>query len=187
MQSLTDVPDRELVARLIQREDEQAFRLLHRRHTPRLTRLARALASGHSIDTDELVQDTWIRAVSRLSSFQWRAPLVTWLTGILVNLFREALRARGKVRFVELSEDLAAWPSPPDIANRMELEQAIASLAPGHRTILLLHDVEGYTHEEIAELLAIAVGTSKSQLCRARRAVVHHLDHERRNAPYVRT
>ena len=187
MQSLTDAPDRELVDRLLQRGEELAFRLLHRRHTPRLTRLARSLSADHAIDTDELVQDTWVRAVARLSGFQWRSSLITWLTGILVNLFREALRARGGAQFVELSEEMAVWPAPPDVTDRMELERAIAVLAPGHRTVLLLHDVEGFTHEEIAELLGIAVGTSKSQLCRARRAVVHTLNHERENEHYVRT
>jgi RNA polymerase sigma-70 factor (ECF subfamily) len=186
VQSLTGTPDRELVDRLLQGE-EQAFRLLHRRHTPRLTRLARTFTSDHGIDSDELVQDTWVRAVDRLSSFQWRASLITWLTGILVNLFREALRARGGVQFVELSEEMVAWPAPPEVTDRMELERAIAALAPGHRTILVLHDIEGFTHDEIAELLGIAVGTSKSQLCRARRAVVHTLNHERKNGRYVRT
>ena len=187
MQSLTDTPDRELVERLLLVGDEQAFRLLHRRHTPRLARLARTLTARHAIETDELVQDTWVRAVGRLSSFQWRASLITWLTGILVNLFREALRARGQIQFVELSEEIAAWPPPPDVTDRMELERAIAALAPGHRTILVLHDVEGFTHEEIADLLGIAVGTSKSQLCRARRVVVHTLNPERRNERYVGT
>jgi RNA polymerase sigma-70 factor (ECF subfamily) len=187
VQSLTDVPDRELVERLILREDEWAFRLLHQRHTPRLTRLAGTLTADNTIDRDELVQDTWVRAVARLSSFQWRASLITWLTGILVNLFREALRARGQTKFIELSEEMAVWPAPPDITDRMELERAIAALAPGHRTILVLHDVEGFTHQEIAELLGIAVGTSKSQLCRARRAVVHTLNSERKNERYAGT
>lgn len=188
MQSLTtEQSDRELVTRIVGEKDEQAFRQIHRRHTPRLTRLAGNLLADHSVDPEDLVQDTWIRAAAKLSAFEWRSSLITWLSGILVNLVREAHRARGLIRFVELTEDTAAWPSPPEVTDRLELQGAIASLAPGHRTVLVLHDVEGYTHEEIGELLDIAVGTSKSQLCRARRAVVDFLNHERRNQPYVRT
>ena len=179
--------DRELVARILERKDEQAFRLLHRKHTPRLTRLAGNLVADRVMDPHDLVQDAWIRAFGKLSAFEWRSSLRTWLTGILVNLVREAHRARGQRHFVELTEETAEWPAPPDVADRLELEWAIAGLAPGHRTILVLHDVEGYTHEEIAQLLDIAIGTSKSQLCRARRAVVHFLNHERKNEPYVRT
>jgi RNA polymerase sigma-70 factor (ECF subfamily) len=179
--------DRELVSRILEHNEERAFRLLHRRYTPRLTRLAHNLVADHLIDPDDLVQETWIRAAAKLSGFQWRAALITWLSGILVNLVREAHRARGEIRFIELSDDTAAWPAPPDATDRLELQRAVDSLAPGHRAVLVLHDVDGYTHEEIAEMLDIAPGTSKSQLCRARRAVVHFLTYERKKQPYVRT
>ena len=184
---IKDKSDRELVAWILERKNEEAFDHLYRRHTPRLTRLAVNLVADHLLDPDDLVQDTWIRAAAKLSAFEWRSSLITWLSGILVNLVREAHRTRGLIRFVELTEDTAAWPAPPEVTDRLELQGAIARLAPGHRTVLVLHDVEGYTHEEIGELLDIAAGTSKSQLCRARRALVHFLNHERKNQPYVRT
>jgi RNA polymerase sigma-70 factor (ECF subfamily) len=179
--------DQELVVTILKEGDERAFRLLYERHTPRLLRLSRNLLFGQAIDPDDLVQETWIRAAARLASFEWRSSLITWLRGILVNLVREAHRARGHQLFVDLTDEVAAWPAPPDAAELGELEAAIASLAPGGRTILVLHDVEGYTHEEIAAFLEITPGTSKSQLCRARRSVVQFLNHERKKPTYVRT
>lgn len=87
---------------------------------------------------------------------------------------------------IEITNEPEEWPEPPDVTERLELEHAVESLPPGARTILLLHDVEGYTHQEIAGFLDISPGTSKSQLCRARRAVIHFLKHERKNQSYVR-
>lgn len=188
MQSVSgEAPDRELVARVITRGDEASFRLLYERHTPRLLRLARNLTQGDDSDPRDLVQDTWIRAATRLSGFEWRSSLITWLSGILVNRMREIYRERARGELVELTEDIGDWPLPPDVSGRLELESAIASLPPGGRTVLVLHDVEGYTHEEIAGFLGITPGTSKSQLCRARRAVVQFFQHERKGETYVRT
>lgn len=176
MQSVTvESTDQALVHRILSGDDEQAFRLLYRRHTPRLLRIARAVTSGRDIGPDDLVQDTWIRAAARLSTFEWRSTLITWLTGILVNRMREGHRREMLAEFGELNEAIGPWPEPPDPIDRIELENAIQALPPGGRTVLVLHDVEGYTHEEIAQLLDITSGTSKSQLCRARRAVVRHL------------
>ncbi len=181
-----DLTDRELVARVVERGDESAFRHLHERHTPRLVRMARNLGQGRS-DPDELVQDAWVRAVARFAEFEWRSSLITWLSGILVNLVREEYRERERAAFIELNVAEEEWPPPPEIGDRLDLERALASLPPGGRTVLLLHDVEGYTHEEIAGFLSITIGTSKSQLCRARRAVVRFLSHQRKSPPYVRT
>lgn len=177
---MDDDSDRELVDRIITGGDEQAFRLLYRRHTPRLQRLARVIASGRGLEADDLVQDTWIRAVARLSTFEWRSSLLTWLTGILVNRTREVHRREMLAEFSELTEAIGPWPAAPDPVDRIELEQAIQALPPGARTVLVLHDVEGYTHEEIALMLDLSAGTSKSQLCRARRAAVRLLTSESR-------
>jgi RNA polymerase sigma factor (sigma-70 family) len=183
-----ELPDRELVSRVLKEGDEQAFRLLHGRHTPQLLRLARNLLAEGISDPEDLVQESWIRAAGKLDRFEWRSSLSTWLCGILINLVREAHRRRDRAWFVELSEDIeGAWPDPPDPTQRIELERAIAALAPGGRAVLVLHDVEGYTHQEIGELLGISPGTSKSQLCRARRAVKEFLTHQPKNVPYVRT
>jgi RNA polymerase sigma-70 factor (ECF subfamily) len=174
------------VDRVMRLGDERAFRRLHERHTPRLQRLAANLAAGSSATPEDLVQETWIRAVSRLGRFEWRSSLSTWLTGILVNLFRESLRSDRRMKWTDLDEEAIEWPAAPGADARLDLARAVERLAPGARAVLLLHDVEGYTHQEIGEFLAISPGTSKSQLCRARRAVIQFLNAGRKE-PYVRT
>ena len=114
---------------------------------------------------------TSIRAVRQLSKFRWESSLRTWLSAIGLNLARETLRKRARVRAEEFDERLGLAARPVRDGERIELERAIARLPNGYRTVLVLHDVEGYTHEEISRQLQIAVGTSKSQLFDARRAV----------------
>lgn len=184
---IVQLTDQELVKRVLLTGDEQAFRHLYGRHTPRLLGLARNLTVGSALDADDLVQEMWLRAAGRLGGFEWRSSLRTWLSGILMNLVREAHRAASRLEFLELDDEAAAWPPPPDPADRLELQAALAALGPGQRAVLVLHDVEGYTHEEIADLLDISPGTSKSQLSRARRAVVLFMNNERKKQPHVRT
>lgn len=83
-----ELSDRYLVHQVLTQGDELAFRRLYRRHTPRLLRLAGNLTANREIDADDLVQETWIRAVARLGDFEWRSSLITWLAGILVNRTR---------------------------------------------------------------------------------------------------
>jgi RNA polymerase sigma-70 factor, ECF subfamily len=182
-----DRPDRELVDQVLKEGDERAFRHLHGRHTPRLLRLARNLLADRAADPEDLVQDTWIKAGEKLGRFEWRSSLITWLSGILINLVREEHRRQNRAWLVPLEEAAGPWPEPPDPADRIALDDAIASLAPGGRAVLILHDVEGYTHQEIADFLSINEGTSKSQLCRARRAVAEFLSHQRRKRTHART
>lgn len=173
-------PDRTLAEQVLA-GDESAFRLLYRRHTPRLHQLALRLVGGTEADAEDVVQDTWIKAVEKLDSFRWESAFGTWLHAIAVNVAREAMRRRGRrqeVEFPELAEP--ASPAPLDRVEVMDLERAIAALPDGYRTVLVLHDVEGYTHEEIAEQLGVAAGTTKSQLFRARRAIRTQLADERR-------
>jgi RNA polymerase sigma-70 factor (ECF subfamily) len=159
--------------------DAAAWRVLYRRHTPGLLRLASLLAERRE-DADDLVHDTWLRAARGASRFAGRSVVRTWLTGILLNCVREWRRTSYRVREVELPDDLPDRdPDPPLRVDRLDLERAVAGLPPGFREVLLLHDVEGYTHVEIADLLGIEAGTSKSQLSRARRAVVRALSPER--------
>ena len=81
----------------------------------------------------------------------------------------EALRQRGAPLYPIEPDEISAVPPRLDL--RIDLEAALASLAPGYRAVLVLHDVEGYTHQEIADLVGIDAGTAKSQLSRARRAM----------------
>jgi len=164
---LTEPPDRALVAAVVARGDERAFRVLYRRHTPALYRTARRLGDQDTAAADDLVHDTWLRATDRWADFEWRSSLRTWLTGILVNVIREHRRADLRRREEPLGDEAAI--DPPPIDERLYLEAAIAALPPGFRAVLVLHDIEGHPHEDVARILAIAVGTSKSQLLRARR------------------
>lgn len=167
--------DRELFRLAITEGDEAAWRTLYRRHTPTLYRLARHLAES-ATDADDLVHEMWLRANRNGGRFEERSRLRTWLTGILINCVREWRHASIHRAEAPLDEDLAcATDDPPAGLARIDLERGVAALAPGYREVLLLHDLEGYTHQEIADLLAIQVGTSKSQLTRARRALARVL------------
>jgi RNA polymerase sigma-70 factor, ECF subfamily len=158
--------DRELAAAVARSGDEAAFRALYRRHTPALYRLALRLGGGDGPWAEELVQRAWIEAVEELKSFGWRSSLSTWLGGIAINCARELWREARTRGETSLEEIPAASPRGAD--ERMDLERAIEGLPDGYRRVFVLHDVEGYTHEEIGDLLGIETGTSKSQLARAR-------------------
>lgn len=162
--------DRELADRIADTGDERAFRTLYRRHTPALYPFVLRILGGSEADADDVVQDTWMRAVRALARFRWDASFRTWLLGIGLNRAREVLRKRARHDGVaSMGRDLPAAPVRAE--DRMDLERAIAALPDGYRTVLLLHDVEGFTHPEISERLEIAVGTSRSQLFHARRTL----------------
>jgi RNA polymerase sigma-70 factor (ECF subfamily) len=118
-----------------------------------------------------VVHDAWVKAVDRLNTFRWESALGSWLGGFVVNGVRDRTRSERKE-----STGFDEHYSADDIelikaADRVDLEKAIAGLPTGFRQVLILHDVEGYTHEEIGAMLDIVPGTSKSQLARARAAV----------------
>jgi RNA polymerase sigma-70 factor, ECF subfamily len=149
--------------------DEQAFRELYRRHTPRLFLFVLRIVGGCEADAHDVVQETWMRATARLDGFRREAAFGTWLTGIGLNVARGLLRREGRWDGLEAAPE--PWSPPAPTGERIDLERAIALLPAGYRAVLVLHDVEGLTHEEIGERLGIAAGTSKSQLSHARRAM----------------
>ena len=152
-----ELSDRDLVRRFLDQRDEEAFRALFRRHTPRAFALAMRLVGGRRADAEDVVQDTWQRAAAGLRSFEWKAALSTWLAGIVINCARERLRA--DTRFPVVEADVATVPARVEWTQTdVDLERAIARLPDGARLVLVLHDVEGYTHEEIASRLEIAAG-----------------------------
>lgn len=163
--------DRDLVADVLASGSEASFRALYRRHTPALYGLALRLLGG-AADADDAVQEAWIRAAGRFAAFRWESSLRTWLSGILVNRCREIRRQRGQNEEVHRSGVMLT-----DEALRVDLERAIASLPDGYRDVVVLHDVEGHTHEDIGRMLGIEAGTSKSQLSRGRRALRQLLGH----------
>jgi RNA polymerase sigma-70 factor (ECF subfamily) len=161
----TQATDRQLALDFLD-GSETAFRVLYRRHTPRLRGLVLRLLGGATDEADDVVQESWLRACAGLAGFRWEAALSTWLCGIGVRTALEALR-RGKRWSDDASlEEMPARAPAPGAG--LDVERALARLPVRQRTVLVLHDVEGYTHEEIGELLGIVAGTSKSQLAHAR-------------------
>lgn len=163
--------DRDLAEAVLVKGDEAAFRELYRRHTPTVYQLALRLLGGSTHEAEDVVQDAWIRAVTRLNGFRWESSFRTWLVGIGLNLAREVLRRRARRPTIELDPDLPQPRQRSMDGERVDLERAIALLPDGSRAVLILHDIEGFTHEEIGRRLGIAAGTSKSQLFEARRAL----------------
>ena len=171
---MTDQDDRILVSRFLSGRDEAAFRDLYRRHTPFLYRFLLRLSGGRAADAEEGVQETWVRAAERLAGFEGRSALKTWLAGIAIRWWREEAR-RGKRETTTPDGDLAPMAPVERGIERVDLERGFLALAEGYRSAILLHDVEGYTHDEIAEMTGVDAGTSRSQLSRARRALRAHL------------
>lgn len=154
--------DLTLLDRFLASRDETAFRLLYRQMTPQMLSLALRLTGGRSQDAEDVVQEAWSRACKLFAQFRRESRLSTWLCGIVVNCFRERKRVE-RYEVTDLVEE-AARP-----AGSLELEQLVRRLPDRCREVLVLHDVEGYTHKEISRALKIAEGTSKHQLFRARR------------------
>jgi len=168
-----DRGDGELVEHFLEHRDEATFRTLYGRHSPAIYALVYRLTNGQLIDPEEILQTMWIRALDRLDGFRGESALRTWLTGIAINCVREQQR-RARRQESANAEELEKVPARAVRAGaslRVDLERAIAALPRGCREVLILHDIEGYTHHEIGRFLGIESGTSKSQLFRARQAL----------------
>ncbi len=151
--------------------DAHAFERLYRRHVNRVHSLVRRMLGEES---EEVTQEVLIRAWQKLGTYRGEASFGTWLYKLAVNvaLNHRSARGRWRQRFVEAPEGGFDLPArPPSPAQGLDFEGAIAALPPGARKVFVLHDVEGYRHEEIAGLLGITAGTSKSQLHYARMAL----------------
>ena len=171
MQTGQQPADSTLISRFLARRDEAVFRELYRRHAPALYRFVVLRVGAES--ADDVAQETWLRAMRRLATYRGTAAFRTWLTGIALNVSRENW---GRLRQIGLVEEgLVASPHSRSAVQasgeRTDLVAAVKQLTEATREVWLLHDVEGYTHAEIASFLGIAPGTSKSQLHKARRAM----------------
>ncbi|MFH1679858.1 MAG: sigma-70 family RNA polymerase sigma factor [Candidatus Eisenbacteria bacterium] len=160
--------DRDLADAVFGHGDETAFRALYRRHTPRLYRFVLRFAGGHEADAEDVVQETWMRACRGLERFRWDSAFSTWLLAIGRRAAVDLLRKRSAEAGAPEGEAAGPIQRAAPLQERIDLEGAIARLPDGYRQVFLLHDVEGMKHREIAELLGISDGTSKSQLSRAR-------------------
>lgn len=157
--------DRLLVKAYLTRRDEGSFQQLYRAHTPALFRMAWRIGGLPASDVEDVIQETWLRAARRLDQFRFQSALRTWLTSVLINCLHEARRRRPEAGLDGLAEPMTSDGSP---GLRMDIERAVAALPQGMREVFVLFDVEGLTHEEIANVLGIHTGTSKSQLFNAR-------------------
>ena len=149
---------------------ELAFRELFRRHTPHLLQFVTRVLGSSSVDAEDVVQDTWLRAYPALVTFRSESSFSTWLCSIGVRAALDSMRKGKRHQSDQFFEDDSPV-DPPRTEDRMDIEAAIAQLAPGYRMVLVLHDVEGFTHEEIGLQMGIAPGTSKAQLFKARRVM----------------
>lgn len=155
--------------------DTAAFERIYRRHAARVHTLCRRMISPD--ESEDVTQEVFIRAWEKLSLFRGDAAFGTWLHRLAVNviLARRQRQAKHHERF---GADATGFEAPARQHRRdlrMDVDAAIRTLPPGAREVFVLHDVEGYTHEEIADLLAVSAGTSKSQLHRARMSLRQYL------------
>jgi RNA polymerase sigma-70 factor (ECF subfamily) len=163
------------------------MRSLWSRYAPRLDAVVRRLVGDPDLAAD-VAQEVWIQIFRALPGFRGESRFGTWAHRIAVNGTLNALRRQRRLAESSLEEEgMGVVVEPDDEAPFVmaSIEGAAAQLAPGARTVFILHDVEGYTHEEIAESLGITAGGSKSQLFKARaklRRLLAHMIEDRRGA-----
>ena len=163
-----NLKDHQLI-RLAAEGDARAIRSLYDRYSPRVYAVVRRIAGDDDL-AEDYAQEAWIRAIRALPTFRGDARFSTWLHRIAVNAALQALRKAETRRKHEtpIAADVAIAPVASDSLLQKRLEGALDALPEGMRRVLILHDVEGYTHEEIGDVLGVTAGTSKSQLFKAR-------------------
>jgi len=158
--------------------DGRAFERLYRAHVARIHSLVRRMMGPDH--ADDVTQDVFVRAWNKLATFRAEAAFGTWLHRLAVNviLARRTTLGTERGRYDDSQDALEVVPSRPGAGVELSLdfEQAMGRLPDGARQVFVLHDIEGYRHEEIADMLGIVEGTSKSQLHHARMALRRHLE-----------
>jgi RNA polymerase sigma-70 factor (ECF subfamily) len=162
-------------AALAARGDRQAFERLYRQHMNRVFSLCARMVADRT-RAEELTQDVFVRAWEKLHLFRGESSFATWLHRLTVNVVLNERKTEGRrrSRFEEEDEEhgmdnfvgVVGMPLAP--GDLLDLEDAVTRLPPGARRVFVLHDVEGYKHEEIAEMLGVTTGATKAQLHRAR-------------------
>jgi RNA polymerase sigma-70 factor (ECF subfamily) len=164
------VTERELITRVLD-GDRIAARALYDAHVLRVHRLAFRL-TGEPDLAREVTQDTFVRAFAQLARFRGEAALSTWLhritLGVAANATRKVRRLHARETVLDDAHPIAADDATIDPILRARLHQAIDALSEIYRTVVVMHDIEGYTHTEIAETLGVPEGTCKSRLFTAR-------------------
>lgn len=166
------------VVRRAQRGDVDAFETIYRAHASAMLVLCRRMV-GDGQRARELVQDVFVRAWEALPGFRGHSALGTWLHRLAVNVVLASLRSshRDESRLVAADDETGAMESLAEqVEAQIDLDSALRQLPAGARVVFVLHDVEGYSHEEIAEMTGIAAGTARAQLWRARRSLMRRLE-----------
>jgi RNA polymerase sigma factor (sigma-70 family) len=165
------------------RGDADAFEELYRAHAGRIYGLCLRMTADAG-KARELTQDVFVQAWEALPEFRGQSSITTWLHRIAVNAMlmqkRSEQRRLARVALADDDDDdavaAAAGATPPaDVATAIDLERAVAALPPGVRRAFVLHDIEGYSHEEIASMTGLAAGTLRAQLHRARQILIKAL------------
>jgi RNA polymerase sigma-70 factor (ECF subfamily) len=155
--------------------DGKAFEELYRRHYRRVYALTLRMM-GNPVEAEDMTQDVFLQLFNKIGMFRGESQFTTWLHRMTVNQVLMHFRRKG-VRVEQATEDGEAPqraergtenPSQMPVVDRIALDKAVSQLPPGYRAVFVLHDVEGHEHEEVARLLGCSVGTSKSQLHKAR-------------------
>ena len=178
---VTSPSDQALVARVLE-GDLEAFGVILARHQGRVYSIASQFAAN-SDDASDLAQEIFLKAYRSLSRFRGDAAFSTWLYRIAVNAGVDYTRRRGRVSYLPLEDDIVSGcdvgPDPQEEVERKQLRSdlvhAVQGLSPKLRVALILHDIEGLTHDEISRIVGCSVGTTKSRLFRAREEVRRRL------------
>ena len=186
------VSDAQLIARA-QRGDEEAFAALFEAHKRRVYSLCLRM-TGNTAEAEDLTQEAFLQLYRKISTFRGESAFSTWLHRLAVNVVLMHLRKKG-LQQISLDEVDTSQDEPvkrdygsddrrlTGSVDRIGLQHAIADLPPGYRAVFVLHDVEGYEHNEIAEIMKCSVGNSKSQLHKARMKLRERLHYYREAKP----
>jgi RNA polymerase sigma-70 factor (ECF subfamily) len=158
--------------------DAEAFEVLYNLHKRRVYSLCLRM-TANTAEAEDLAQEAFLQLFRKIGTFRGESAFSTWLHRMAVNVVLMRLRKKG-LPVVPLEETLETEEEAPKkelgsqdavlagSLDRLQLQRAVAALPPGYRTIFVLHDVEGYEHNEIAEMVGCSIGNSKSQLHKAR-------------------
>lgn len=168
-----DIDDERALVGAASRGDVSAFEVLYRRHAGRVHGVILRLVGGHGARAEDLTQEAFVRAWQALPAFRFESAFSTWLHRLAVNTALMELRSRRSRPQMDDGNETLELIGSADSAGHvtalsMDLQRAVDSLPPRARAVLVLYDIEGWKHEEIATELGMAVGSSKAQLHRAR-------------------
>jgi RNA polymerase sigma-70 factor (ECF subfamily) len=174
------LPEAEAI-RLAQQGDERGFERIYRLHSQRVYALCLRMMRGNTAEAEELTQESFLQLFRKIATFRGESAFSTWLHRLAFNIVLMRLRKRS-FQVVSMDETLEPGKNTPGLheyiggldqrlsrsVDRMDLERALNQLPPGYRAVFILHDVQGYEHNEIAAIRGCSLGTSKSQLHKAR-------------------